>query len=473
MSKILKNILYCLLGTEMLIIISSFINGDFLLLLGGAAAVIFALVLIYKVICKMSDVQLKLTGFFALIIMLVGLLYFGIELAVEPSWDFGRVYAGALDIAQNHRLTYTLPYYLESYNNFFITWVLSYWFKICSLAKIQPLYAGIFLNAAAIWVSAALMQAALKIHFNLKISTLFSIMTAMFLPLYTYAPVFYTDTLSLPFVCAIVLMFALWLKKRPCGAKAVLFYMAFGLITFLGYKTKASAAILTIAAVIIMLLKDYKAETKAFVLTVLFCVLSAAAYNTIETKAAVIDKTEIDLYRLPKEHYVMMGLCRQGGYSAEDHELSSSIIDIEQRKAAEIEVIKERLSEYGLVGYAKFLLGKISYTWTDGTYYAPMKLNIDPINNNFLSSVFTFSGKHYQLYAQIMKAVQLALMLLIAFSSKKDDLTLMMSLSMLGIFLFLLVWETRSRYIVNFIPVFLAISALSTDNLIGRIGKLK
>ena len=34
-----------------------------------------------------------------------------------------------------------------------------------------------------------------------------------------------------------------------------------------------------------------------------------------------------------------------------------------------------------------------------------------------------------------------------------------MQLAVFGLFLFLLIWETRSRYLVNFVPVFLLLGA--------------
>ena len=44
-----------------------------------------------------------------------------------------------------------------------------------------------------------------------------------------------------------------------------------------------------------------------------------------------------------------------------------------------------------------------------------------------------------------------------------------MQLSVFGIFLFLLIWETRSRYLVNFVPVFILLGLDAMQAIRNRL----
>lgn len=47
--------------------------------------------------------------------------------------------------------------------------------------------------------------------------------------------------------------------------------------------------------------------------------------------------------------------------------------------------------------------------------------------------------------------------------NKKDIYHFSLNLSVFGIILFLLMWETRSRYILNYIPIFILLATYAID----------
>jgi len=49
--------------------------------------------------------------------------------------------------------------------------------------------------------------------------------------------------------------------------------------------------------------------------------------------------------------------------------------------------------------------------------------------------------------------------------NKKGECRMIFSLGMLGIMIFLLIWETRSRYLVNFIPYFVLLSYFGIEQI--------
>jgi hypothetical protein len=123
--------------------------------------------------------------------------------------------------------------------------------------------------------------------------------------------------------------------------------------------------------------------------------------------------------------------------------------------------IREKLEEYGVTGMLQHLKQKILFTWGDGVYFAPEKLKRDPMQESPLHSWFLYDGANYQKTYRYCNAVQLLLLGGILLSLLKNIRRRgqvreiqAMQLAVFGLFLFLLIWETRSRYLVNFVPVF-------------------
>ncbi len=464
-----------------------------------AALLLLGLVALWQGIQRLSVKTVKIVAAVSLALYFVLLLAAGILLAVEPSWDFGRVYAGALDIAENGAVTYTLAYFLESNNNFFVAYLLAYWFKIASVLGLAPLYAGILLNCAAIWVSVAVLFWVVCKEWGLHRGLLFLVFCLGFFPLYTYAPIFYTDTLSLPFVSI-----GIWLWQTIRVKSNLGWLLLLGVNGFVGYQLKASVGILYVAMLLFTLARPTRKKCLRLLIVALTMVLLAVGYSGLLKATKVIDLTEIDRYRLPYEHYVMMGLAGTGGYNSSDHELSTSIEDLQTRKETNVAEIKARLADYGVGGYLAFLAGKIEYTWLDGTYYAPWKLSIDPLRTNALAAFFRIDGQQYSYYETLAQGGQIAMLCLMLLAvlwqavcalpscvagllqkkkSKTADVSVpaepaatkqhklrsgkaasgealigLLALSVFGLFFFLLIWETRSRYLVNFTPVFLLLA---------------
>ncbi|MBQ7859695.1 MAG: glycosyltransferase family 39 protein [Faecalibacterium sp.] len=387
---------------------------------------------------------------------LVMLAVFACNLAVAPAWDFGRVYHATLDITTHGRLAYTNDYFMSCYNNFFLTWLLVIPFKVFSVFGVNPLAAGIILNIAAIACSYLFLMLAADLWFSWQRGTFFGICCLVCFPLATYAPVFYTDTLSMPFAAATVLIAVVLYKKNCSPRQQAALALLLGAVLFFGFKIKPTAAIPAIALALDALLRKRRGALRFMAAVVCVFAVMYAGYQFAEKNSGVIDLTDLSKNKLTVTHYVMMGLKGHGEYNPDDHAFSASFATNEERQKANVEEIVRRLKEYGPDGYLKFLFRKIRYTWTDGTYFGPETLNIDPLGGGAFRAVFTSEGQWHPVYAAIMKGAQLLLIagMLVALFSK-DPLDWSMSTAVLGIFLFLLFWETRSRYLVNMLPVFM------------------
>ncbi len=122
----------------------------------------------------------------------------GIQLQVEPSWDFGSASSVAVDFAEDGYFN-NLDYFYMHPNNHFIIFVLSFLFRIGTLVGFTNYtLIGISTNVVSILCTVALIYLYVKKSYNEKIAAC-ALMIAYFIgPFLTYVPIYYSDTLSLP-----------------------------------------------------------------------------------------------------------------------------------------------------------------------------------------------------------------------------------------------------------------------------------
>ena len=103
---------------------------------------------------------------------------------------------------------------------------------------------------------------------------------------------------------------------------------------------------------------------------------------------------------------------------------------------------------------------KINFTWAEGTYFAPEKLSRLPVSENVYQPYIWGDAKIYFVY--FCQAVQVVILALIVVGSvklfkEKSVFELVLSIAIFGTFLFLLIWETRSRYLIVALPLIMAL----------------
>ena len=169
----------------------------------------------------------------------------------------------------------------------------------------------------------------------------------------------------------------------------------------------------------------------------------------------------------------MMALSDAGKYNDEDVEYTSSFKTLEEKKEKNIEVIKERIENISLNSIRR----KLMYTWGDGTYFAVNTLDYDAINEGFHQELVFKRGEYhqyYQYYTQIQHITIITLMIIVTlFSIKKEiNYIFILRLSVFGLFLFLLIWETRSRYLIHYLPIMQIITFAGIEEIYNLIKKI-
>lgn len=386
-------------------------------------------------------------------------------------WDFQAVAQGAADLVNGNLKQFTVDYLHAHQNNISAFALLGGVFKLAALVGITNFHAvGIGLNILLICTTLFMIYLVIRHLFGTK-KAIFSLAIAtMLLPLsLLYVPVFYTDTLTLLFPITILYLY-LRLRKTKALYKYLLLFAAMILLTFVGSVIKFSVMIVLVAIIIDMIMRSDKKDIKRLVLAFsclllfipLFMVYGALTDKYVHSRASA------HIITTPPTHYIMMGLAGNGQYSMADD--ANTLMHETQEEAIKynIQEIKKRLSDHGALGYTWFLFHKARDTWNDGSYESTEQLR----NNSLLTEDYSPSALQraitsYKTYPltllNYLTAVHVILLLAIIIGSfkrryKNIKELAVFRLAVFGLALFLLVWETNSRYLVNFLPLIAVLS---------------
>lgn len=306
----------------------------------------------------------------------------------------------------------------------------------------------------------------------------------------------YTDSMCLPFVyLQMLLAFRVVESKAMRGRIA--YSAALGLFVYWGYLMKPSSIIPIIAfaliySIYLLSLREY--------LVVVFVVISFVAGVGLSAGVWAISENQVDTLKadkslsMPMSEFIMMGLVGKGGYNLDDVESTISFPTKDAKVEYNVMVIRQRLSNYGLIGYGRFLIGKSANVFTDGTLGACSDGSNGPFNTSesqfipagwgrFAQSSFArLFSSYYDCHSKGHQTISLAMQLvwaIVAFylmlsivsllrvnndmSSSYEDMAIYswVVLSIFGGVLFLMIFESgRSRYLIQFIPYIVLLSSL-------------
>lgn len=397
-------------------------------------------------------------------------LCFGFAMRVQliTNWDYGVV----LDAAIRRVTAGTLPgeYFALFPNNAPLYLLLTAWLRGANALGVTDLVgATIVLSAAAVTASQGFLYLAARRMWGAKWA-LFALLAGMCTyGMLAYAPIAYTDTLSMPFPVAGAW---LWLCARGAlnegrGRRGLALAAACGAVLAAGAFLKVTCAVALVAVCIdaLLLLRGrakLSAAAAAAAFAALYLLFGAAQAASPDLPA--LDKAD----SVPYEHWVMMGLSGVGGYDDDDYQLTLSADTYEARRQLARGEIARRASELGVSGMARHLADKLSYIFGDGTFYSGMKLRQAPEHLNLLHRLCLFEFRGFPLLAYPVTGLHLAGVLfagVAALRRRKEALFLM--LASLGLGMFLLLWEARSRYLVNFLPILILCAVCGLVSLRG------
>ncbi|APX71259.1 hypothetical protein M5C72_10875 [Companilactobacillus allii] len=306
----------------------------------------------------------------------------------------------------------------------------------------------------------------------------------------------YTDAWVLPFIslfllCYFLMRNSLSFKNSLAQLIFVLSSIGCGVSLVLTYFVKPSAIVPAIAIVIIELL-TWLVQKKHFTLkgTILtFSVLilvGGSAGLTYKTASNVIqNQTYIKIDKslsIPPIHFMAMGVYGEGGYNTKQAVEMSVLRTKKEKTDYSIEMLTRRLKKLGPLGYLKFLAMKQRNNTADGTFgwlkeghffRDNQKTNNKGISNKIKNYVYLY-GKHIADFRFAAQLWWIALLMIIALGfGPRQNIIQILRLSMVGGFLFLLLFEGgRSRYLIQYLPCLLLLGTFSFERAVENVKRL-
>ena len=402
-------------------------------------------------------------------------LVFAFCLQIEPITDIANLDRYAKQIVTDNSFAclesdMNNHYIIRYQNNIPVLLIYTLFYKITySLTGTFSHIPLIVLNTLALNSAAVMTVLTARRIFGERKALLTLVICALFAPYYTYAPYFYTDSLSIPFTAGTVYAFVVAVQSEKRGKK-LFFLLLSGALCFIGFKLKASVIILIIALLLYLPVKyGVKRALKiggAWLLS--FCVLFVSVTATTKLYPLISDEAS-DRYEFPPAHWIMMGLKDLGAFNFEDSDFSQSFETKAERQEAEVNEIVKRASGKGFFGMVVHIGTKASWTYMDGTYYIANYLG-HYRHKTALHSLVLYDGEFRFPFYVYSFGYQLFLMAMIAYSGlharRKHslDFTTLFRAAIFGMVLFFLIWETNARYPFNFTPLYML---LATEGVCG------
>ncbi len=417
------------------------------------------------------------------------------SIAFYGGWDCGMVANSARWLAQGQDIGYDDYYYIYS-NNVPITWLL---YILYRFSDSLPDYAY---NPEFIWIQFQCILFALAVFLGAmavflitrKIASALLCLLAslLVLGLCPWQIIPYTDASTIAMPVLTVFLYALFRNSAWKSRYAVWFLMVFA--GALGGILKATCYIALIAALLMEVLwlmsgtetVRQKLKKLGIRLLLLACAFAAALWCRSNMYKTVNYTPDYDL-QMTWTNYFYNGLNQSttGACSGDGLSIVRSYAGYSRRfrQSVELHYAKERILEMGIGGLLDFWLRKQVMNFNDGTFgwfqegffhaWDYEKLTDSP----FLKPLRDFYWKEGAAYAKfttwsqglwifILTGILFQGLLLIPSVLRQKNNTAarcidtMTILTFLGIFLFVMLFEGRARYLLNYLPVFITIAVL-------------
>lgn len=185
------------------------------------------------------------------------------------------------------------------------------------------------------------------------------------------------------------------------------------------------------------------------------------------------------------QHYLMMGLndTTDGGYYLNDVNFTNQFVTSKERNSADLEVARQRISDYGILGMVRHLSRKELSNYGDGSFSWGMEGEffdgIPSWANNRISplmhEILFPEGKLFMAVTSCQQLIWITILVMCMFAAKtkkkeaveshQENVENVIFLSLIGLTLFELIFEARARYLFCYAPVFVLTAVLGMRNL--------
>jgi len=382
--------------------------------------------------------------------------------------DFGSVMNAAISLAGGGSFA-EFPYFSRSPNNANITIFLS------AIYKMVPNWKTIiFLNALGTNV-AALLASLTVYHLtnNKKVSLFLCGVGEILIALTWRSFLVYTDSWGLLFVALILYAFS---TKMDYKYKIPLIFALGAMGTFIKMTVFVCIIALALYQLIIWLENEKKkVELKKIGYIVLCFVMLYGVMAIVQNM--LHDHFGLEKSERAKEvsYFFMVGQNTKyyGTVNSEDGNIRVSMIKKFSSKSelnkAFLEEGINRIKRRELTGNIAFYIGKLNVAYNDG-YFHNVQKKLKDTESSVWKQLYSKQGNGYAILANTFQTIWdgILLLLLIGMLLKKfgkNDIYVLFEILILGVTLYLMCFEGRSKYIYMFLPVYLCTAGIALHRL--------
>ena len=423
----------------------------------------------------------------AAFILLLIQLYIIRNIFFLTGWDVFNILRNGAMIAANSTEVLNNSYFSAYPNNIFLVWLISIFARIESVCGFwgDMVFSGVVFQCVLSAVAGyALYSLVLEQTENKSTAMLAWSVYALLTALSPWMVVLYTDAMGLSLPILIVWIF----QKTKSGKYLHAKWATIALLSYWGYRLKPQIAVASIAILLTQALYFFRKPDRKKVLRAVSvaAIIALCLGGSALLYPLIVESTGLQIDQEKSFgvfHFVMMGLNPKdhGVWSEEDVTLSSSFETKSERTAAQIAKIQERLSNFGFSGLMDHLYKKSRINFTDGSFSWGNEGNFyfilsDPINDTvcpFLQSLFYTTGENYKTlftFEQMLWMTSWLFCLPACFRKKKDKTLTAITLSLVGIILFVTLFEARGRYLFIYSPLLAAQGAIGFQEAREKLG---
>ena len=423
-------------------------------------------------------------------------IYISFNIIFDTGWDSGAITGAARLLASGNYEGAFANYPFSIYpNNLFLLFVEAFFIKLNNTVGVflgrQSLMCIVIVNCIINSSACYLIYRSVSLY--LKKSFAFSgfLLGVALFGLSPWITICYSDSFGLLFP---VLSFYLFFKPSESTVSKCINLSLAVFTGCLGYFIKPQCAIMLIALIITGFIydfrfKDKKALIKAGVSAVCLILSLIVIKTGISTACKKFNYTPEPEKEFGITHFLMMGLNpdRGGIYSDQDVAYSASFATSKERKKANIDCFVNRLKDMGPIDYAKYLTKKTLTVYNDGTFawgvegsfYVYVPENPNTKASRMLRGIYYTNeqgvySKYFALFEQIVWMTVISFGVLAAFTGSsvknKRALTALM-LTVIGLTVFELLFESRARYLYTCAPIYCILTTFGLKNAFDLANK--
>lgn len=416
-------------------------------------------------------------------VTLLGLqLFVTWNIVFRTSWDPGAVWYGAKYVALDDAAGMTsMSEYFSIYpNNLLLVYIYSRILKL-NMVFGKHISNGILLLAmfqcVILTITGTLVFQCACHYVGVKAAWFVYLLYVILVGLSAWMVIPYSDSTGVIFPS---LFLYLYIKNKETDAAwkrcCLLFLMVvFGVV---GFQIKPMSVIVLIAAggiELINWINNCIRKRKSKSLRHLLCVavvVVTAFFITSQITAGLISQMGFAIDRerqLGWQHHLMLGANSDsnGGFNEKDLNFSSGFSNQKIKNAEEVKVFKARMRELGVAGYLDLFVRKASRNYFNGTFgwggdnfYTEIYPARENVFCNFLRSwYYDDDADGFYKYNAFIRQILWFLVLVCApfmaiVKRKYKDEEKVLVVSVLGLMLYLQLFESHSRYLFTFVPLF-------------------